>query len=74
MYHRNFKSKNPLKTLKTHKMKKNYLFLLALIVGSLSSTTLLAQDAAEEKTFTLSGSVDTYFRSSFKTTNAVYGG
>ena len=53
-------------------MKKNYLFLLALIAGSLSSTTLLyAQDAAaEEKTFTLSGSVDTYFRSSFKTTNA----
>ena len=55
-------------------MKKNYLFLLALILGSLSSTTLLyAQDAAapaeEEKTFTLSGSVDTYFHTSFKSTN-----
>ena len=28
----------------------------------------------EEKTFTLSGSIDTYFRSSFGTTNTVYGG
>jgi hypothetical protein len=53
-------------------MKKNYLFLFALLAGSLSGTAVLAQDAAaaEEKTFTVSGSVDTYFRSSFKTTNS----
>jgi len=68
------KTQNTQKTLKTHTMKKNYLFLLALLVGSLSGTALLAQDAApaeEEKTFTLSGSVDTYFRSSFKTRNPI---
>lgn len=72
------KSQNAQKTLKTHTMKKTYLFLLILVAGSLSSTALRAQDAAapaeEEKTFTLSGSVDTYFRSSFNTTNAVVGG
>jgi hypothetical protein len=71
-----FTTQNTQKTLKTHTMKKNHLFLLALLVGTLSSTTaLFAQDAAapseEEKTFTLSGSVDTYFRSSFKTTNTI---
>lgn len=57
-------------------MKKNYAYLV-LACLMLASSAALAQDAApatEEKeedkpTFSLAGSVDTYFHSSFKTTN-----
>ena len=58
-------------------MKKHYLFMLALVAGSLSGATVFAQEATpvvvveeeEEKTFTLSGSVDAYYHTSFKSIN-----
>ncbi|HNH61827.1 MAG TPA: outer membrane beta-barrel protein, partial [Cyclobacteriaceae bacterium] len=59
-------------------MKKNFTYAL-LLIAMLCTTAALAQDApAEEKedkpTFSLAGSVDTYFHSSFKTTNPYMGG
>jgi hypothetical protein len=44
----------------------------SLIVALLISGSAFSQDST--KTFTLSGSVDTYFRSAFGTENEVYGG
>lgn len=56
-------------------MKKNYAYLV-LVIGMLFSTAVTAQDAPaaevkeeENPTFSLAGSVDTYFHSSFKTKN-----
>jgi hypothetical protein len=63
-------------------MKKNHAYLF-LAGAMLFSTVVSAQDApppAEEKeeeakpTFTLAGSLDTYFHTSFKNTNEAYGG
>lgn len=58
-------------------MKKNFIYALLLILSF--NTAIIAQDApAEEKeekpTFSLAGSVDTYFHTSFKTTNPYMGG
>jgi Putative beta-barrel porin-2, OmpL-like. bbp2 len=44
----------------------------SLLVALLISSSVFGQDST--KTFTLSGSVDTYFRTAFGTENAVYGG
>lgn len=57
-------------------MKNNFTYAL-LLMATLFSAAVVAQDApAEEKeepTFSLAGSVDTYFHSSFKTTNPYFG-
>lgn len=56
---------------------KNNVLLLLLLVGIMYSPAAFSQEEAateeEEKSFTLSGSVDTYFHSSFGTTNATPG-
>lgn len=44
----------------------------SLVVALLMSSSAFSQDST--KTFTLSGSIDTYFRSSFGMTNEAYGG
>lgn len=63
-------------------MKSSILRSLLLVILLTAYQIGFAQDAApavaeapkEEKTFTFGGSIDTYFRSSFKNTNAAYGG
>jgi Putative beta-barrel porin-2, OmpL-like. bbp2 len=59
-------------------MRNNFTYTL-LLITLLFSTAAFAQDAApeekkEEPTFSLAGSVDTYFHSSFKTINPYMGG
>lgn len=59
--------------MKTFKTNVSFLFLFIVLIIS-TNTLAQEEEVKEEPTFSFSGSIDTYFHTTFKTQNAYYGG